>query len=207
MSPADSPAASVSTAFPGGGGDAERRGGGGGGGGGGGTARCKGERSALIEPGRVAAWLSLEPGRSGSGRLRALLGLWGFLLLPPELRELELLRGGRGSADLLALPPARELWEVELLTQIEARVSLESWRSGSGQIGALLGVRGFLALPPPGSELRERLGLGLLRGGGGSEGFLALPPELWEIELGGDGGAAIFRPQEHRGDSRSMLNC
>ena len=158
------------------------------------------------------------------------MGLWGFLVLPPELRELELLRGGRGSEDLLDLPPARELWEVELLTQIEARVSLESCRSGSGRVGALLGVRGFLALPPPGSELRERLGLGLLRGGGGSEGFLALPPaelrevellrggggnegflalppELWEIELGGDGGAAIFRPQEHRGDSRSMLNC
>jgi hypothetical protein len=104
--------------------------------------------------------------------------------------------------------------------RVDARVSLES---GSGRLGALLGLRGFLALPPPASELRERMDFGLLCGGGGSEGlalppaselrevellsggggnegFLALPPELWEIELGGDGGAAIFRPQWHRGD-------
>jgi hypothetical protein len=214
VEPADSPAVSVNTAFPGGGGDAERRGGGGGGGG---TACCKGERFALTDPARVEARVSLE---SGSGRLGALLGLRGVLALPPPASELELLRIGRGNEGFLALPPASELCGVELLTQIDARVSLES---GSGRLGALLGLRGFLALPPPASELRERMDFGLLCGGGGSEGlalppaselrevellsggggnegFLALPPELWEIELGGDGGAAIFRPQWHRGD-------
>ena len=39
----------------------------------------------------------------------------------------------------------------------------------------------------------------LPRGGFGNGGFLALPSELWEIGLGGDGGSAIFRPQEHLG--------
>ena len=105
--------------------------------------------------------------------------------MPPsarELREFEPLRGRGGGEGFLALPaPTRELRE---------RVSSGLLR-GCGASG------GFLALPPA-LELR---GLGLLRGGSGSEGFLALPPELWEIEsLGSGGGAAIFRPQEHRGE-------
>jgi len=216
----------------GGGGDAERRGGGGGGGG---AAGCEGERPARNEPGRLEPSVSLASSwRSGSGWVGALVGLRGFLLLPRELRELVLLRGGGGSEGLLtgfapedpALPPAGEPWEAELLDQIEARVSLASWSSGREWLGALLGLRGFLALPPSAGKLerklRGRVGFGLLRAGGGSEGFLALPrasllrvelprggggnggflalpSELWEIGLGGDGGSAIFRPQEHLG--------
>ena len=108
---------------------------------------------------------------------------------------------------------------------VEARVSPE-WRSGSGRVGALLGLRGFLALPPPASGLWK---LELLQGGGGSEGLLlALPPaselrelelrcggsgsegflvlllpesELWELKLLGED-AAIFRPQWHCDDTR-----
>ena len=215
----------------GGGGDAERRGGGGGGG----AAGCKGERPARNEPERLEPSVSLASSwRSGSGWLGALVGLRGFLVLPPELRELVLLRGGGGNEDLLtglapedpALPPAGEPWEAELLDQIEARVSLASWSSGLEWLGALLGLRGFLALSPSAGKLerklRGRVGFGLLRAGGGSEGFLALPrasllrlelprggggnggflalpSELWEIGLGGEGGSAIFRPQEHLG--------
>ena len=171
VSLASSPGVSVSTSLPGGGGDAERRGGGGGGGG---TAGCKEECSPLIEPGCVEARVSLESWWSDSERVGALLGLRGFLVLPPE--------------GFLAMPPsASELREFELL---RGRVSSGLLR-GCGASG------GFLALPPA----RELRGLGLLRGGSGSEGFLALPPELWEIEpLGSGGGAAIFRPQEHRGE-------
>ena len=220
----------VSTAsLGGGGGDAERRGGGGGGG----VAGCKGGRPARDEPGRLEPSVSLASSwRSGSGWVGALVGLRGFLLLPRELRELVLLRGGGGNEGLLtgfapedpALPPAGEPWEAELLDQIEARVSLASWSSGRAWLGALLGLRGFLALPPSAGKLklRGRVGFGLRRAGGGSEGFLALPrasllrvelprggggnggflalpSELWEIGLGGGGGSAIFRPQEHLG--------
>ena len=222
----------------GGGGDAERRGGGGGGGG---AAGCKGERPARNEPGRLEPSVSLASSwRSGSGWVGALVGLRGFLVLPRELRELVLLRGGGGNEGLLtglapedpALPPAGEPWEAELLDQIEARVSLASWSSGRAWLGALLGLRGFLALPPSAGKLklRGRVGSGLRRAGGGSEGFLALPrasllrlelprggggnggflalpSELWEIGLGGEGGSAIFRPQEHLGGMLALAQC
>ena len=67
-------------------------------------------------------------------------------------------------------------------------------RAGFGLRRAGGGSEGFLALPRA-SLLRVELP----RGGGGNGGFLALPSELWEIGLGGDGGSAIFLPQEHLG--------